>query len=178
MIDALRDPTLWQILAVIVALVTIWVMYRIANGPTHGIGFEDELTPLLSVHTDIAGRLQVKLDDRIVENPSLIRVRIVNTGRHSIRPEDFTVPLTVSLGREAEILSVEVEEVAPSDLGVRLSYPSPDPGLAPFQLQIEPLLLNYRDEFSLKMLAAGTIGSLHVSGRIESPRVPPENSVS
>lgn len=144
-------------ISVIVALATLWVMMR----PTHRLAYEKETVSLIAVDSSIAGRVRVLLEDRKVENLTLVRVRIVNIGRQPIRIEDYSDPIQIQFQGDTQLVSAEIEEVNPSDLKPLLNLDAPADAIG-----IDPLLLNPRDAFTLKLLTAGATTSPVITGRI------------
>jgi hypothetical protein len=115
--------------------------------------------PLFSVQREIKDRIKIYLDDTLVEKVNLVLIRIYNPGNDAITTRDFESPISVNLGDEAKILSVEISEKSPIDLPANISYDDNS-------VTLEPLLLNEKDSVTIKALVSRPQRAITVSARI------------
>lgn len=108
---------------------------------------------------EIDDDLELTYRGREARSSRLVLVEILNSGNAPIREEDFTQGLQVYLVEYAEVLLAEITECEPSTLR---------PVLAPSHtgVTIEPLLLNVRDSFTVKVILAHPVDQISVDGRI------------
>jgi hypothetical protein len=157
-VDVLTDPA-W--LAVIVALLTIavtgWVYWR--QRVRKDLSYDISRARLVSVGSELQGRVKVLLDDRQVKRVDLVRVELRNSGNATIRADDFETPIALALPSGAELLTVDADETEPKDLKPRLT-------VGAGRVEVEPLLLNPRDRFVVKALVSDLAGTPQITGRI------------
>ena len=114
--------------------------------------------PLVSVSEEAEGRIKILFDEKPVSNVSLAIIQITNRGS-PIPSGDFESSLTILMGRESEIMSVEVMEKQPDSLDVAFNVENG-------KIQIEPLLLNNGDSFTLKVAGTNLADNIEVTARI------------
>lgn len=105
-------------------------------------------------------------DEEIKEDVSLVLVRIVNTGNVSIKQEDFMEDILIGGDGKFKVFTAELKESSPSNIGVKINSDAGFMGL----IFITPLLLNRKDEMTLKLLIASYENELKVSSRIVGVR--------
>jgi hypothetical protein len=158
--DMLRDP-LWQFVGAVVAVLALVlsVVIALAQRQRKRLGYDIETaTPVLTMREELAGRLKVLLDDAPVEDLGLYILRISNHGNVPIRPADYDRPIKITFGADSQILSAEVTEQRPSNLGAAVTFDSSC-------VTIQPLLLNARDSFQMKCLVTRA-KRIEVEGRL------------
>ena len=114
--------------------------------------------PLVSVSEEAEGRIKILFDEKPVSNVSLAIIQIVNRGS-PIPSGDFESPLTIFMGCESQIMSVEVIVKQPDSLDVASNIENG-------KIQIEPLLLNNGDFFTLKVIGTNLAENIEVAARI------------
>lgn len=117
-------------------------------------------TPLLSVKSEVKGRIKIYLDDRPVEDVNLIMIRITNIGNDPILSKDLTTPITINFDEAAKLLSVEIFERIPVDMLL------PDMALSNNWIALSPQLLNEKDSITIKILGSGVTSAPIVRARI------------
>lgn len=90
--------------------------------------------------------------------PEIMGVTFQNVGQVPIIKDDFSEPLKLIFGERAEIVSVDVEDKKPDDLPVAFKVEGTE-------IDIEKLLLNAGDSFSLKVLGT-KVSEFSTSARI------------
>jgi hypothetical protein len=156
------DDATWQLLGVVLAFASIVVSLVIYSRQrlTKRLQYVVRTATLLTVDSSIRSHVQVTYDGREIRDLAVLDVRFLNTGSLPVRPEDFVTPIGFSLRDGAELLSAEVVESSPHDLGVRCEVPK----TRKFAL-VHPLLLNRGDGFVLRCLLSGP-PEVYVSARI------------
>jgi hypothetical protein len=160
MSEFFRD-TIWQFIGVFVALAalgfTIYVYYVQRKRKSLSCRLSTE-TPLF-VHED--GKFHTTYEGRPVHEVFLLIISVSNDGNVPIQAADFEKQLTFSFGTSARVL--EVGLLSPA------SPPSLNPILriAQSSVVVEPLLLNSKDSFTIKILCDQyTVRDFGVQARI------------
>ncbi|MCP1161299.1 hypothetical protein [Bacillus infantis] len=119
-------------------------------------------TSLLIHDESLSNRLKITIDDKIVSaDVYLVLVRIMNTGNQPIRPIDFDKAITLNMKKSRYGITIaELSEAHPTNLDVKINSSSFD------CIKVDPLLLNSKDEFTLKLLIPGYQDDLNVTSRI------------
>lgn len=172
-LEALRDP-IWQsvgvLVAVVLGLVSIWIGYLAVRKKllTYEINSASELA---TIKDDLNGRVSVLFDGKPVINTQLVILTLTNNGTLSISSNDFETPITVSFGKEIQLLTYSTEKERPVGLKPVLKETNNE-------IVIQPLLLNVGDHFSIKALVAGGIAKPVVTARIQGVREISEHHLS
>ena len=116
-------------------------------------------TQLLGVKDEIQGKVQVLYEGEEVKNVHLLTLKFSNTGNQSISSADYERPLSIQINTEAKILTHEIVEEEPENLGVEVN-------LDENKLFFSPVLLNAKDSFSVKALISDFEAEPEVDGRI------------
>ena len=172
--DILRD-SIWQFGGFVLALVAIGVSIFIYLKSRHRKELSYEIisnTSLVSIDDSddvVTGRIEILFEGHSVENVNLAITRLVNSGNVPIVKDDYDSPIKFEFGVEAEIFSVKVIQSKPENLmpTMFVHYASPHIKLKSLKgpIEIEPLLLNSKDEFTFKVLGSN-IGKISAGGRI------------
>jgi hypothetical protein len=159
--ELIRDP-LWTFVSVICALLAVIVAIVIffAQRKTKKLSYElASNTQLLGVKDEIQGKVKILYEGEEVKNVHLLTVRLYNTGNQSISSKDYERALTILVNQEAKILTYEVIDEEPNNLGATVV-------LDGNKLILSPVLMNPRDSFSIKALISDFEGKPIVDGRI------------
>lgn len=116
-------------------------------------------TSLVSLEDPAAQQLQVLFNGKPVADPTLIVLRVQNTGNVSIPKADYEQPLTFRFGEDVEVLTAEITTMTPPNLGASVNHSSNS-------ITLSPLLLNSRDELRLKVLVTGANVNVDADARI------------
>jgi hypothetical protein len=108
-------------------------------------------TPLLGLEDETAGRLQIIFDSEPVRNVHLIDVKVLNSGKQPIKPEEYEEPISLNLA-EGRILLADVAQKSSPDLRIDLSNDDKKVTLSP------PHLLNAGEWMVIRMLASRPAG--------------------
>lgn len=122
----------------------------------------------LDVVQEIQDHLQILFKERPVESGVSIQLKITNTGNLPIASKDYETPIRIGFG-DTSLVYWAIQKSVPSDLGVRLIAPvNVEEGPATLnELQLQPILLNKGDSFTIAMLVDGyKPEALRVGGRI------------
>lgn len=156
--NKLRDP-IWQFVIGILALALTFVgTWRALNTKALSVEVVSE-TPLLTVQDEAAGRLQIAFEGKPVQDVILSIIKVSNTGDVPILVTDFQRPLTLSFGQNAEVLSAEVVEMTPPNIGASAKAVSNI-------VELSPVLLNSGDTATLKILLTKYENNVTVDARI------------
>lgn len=162
--DFLRDAV-WQSIGVflsaiaILATFAVYWLQRQVKEVSFGVLSKRRL---LSVADEVASRVQVHLDGRVVQNVSLWTFGIKNTGQKAVIPDDFLRPISIGF-EDAELLSAEIAHQKPKNLGATVTS---DGSL----VTVQPLLLNPGDYLTVQVLLSGAAPDYRYDGRIVDVR--------
>jgi uncharacterized membrane protein YeaQ/YmgE (transglycosylase-associated protein family) len=115
-------------------------------------------SPIISVLDEFRDNLEIKYKGNLVESLSLIVIRIFNSGNVPIEEQEYARPLLIDFSDQSEIISVNIIEETPENLGVALKHDKTS-------ITVTPLLMNKGDSFTVQILAS-KYKMLAVSGRI------------
>lgn len=158
--ELIRDP-LWTFVGVICAVVSviITILIFIAQRKIKRLSYEfTSSTQLLSVKDEIQGKIQVLYDGEEVKNVHLLTIRFVNNGNQSISSADYERPVSIEVNSEAKILTHEVINESPENLGLSVF-------LDGRKLIFSSVLINAKDSFSIKALISD-FKEVYIDGRI------------
>lgn len=102
---------------------------------------------LLSQNATQLGNIQLKVGDIEVNQASLARIAIKNSGNEPIRASDFEKPLIIKFG--GKVLQHLIKSSSPSNLSINMTANEDE-------LVVNPLLLNHGDSFELEVISAST----------------------
>lgn len=130
--------------------------------------------------TEASVPLQVVHGSRPLTEPRLVLVTFINAGSAEIRAGDFEEPVRITFTDKTKIESVAVSQSKPHSLGASTILESDE------SIQLQPLLLNPEDRFTLELLVDGQGSAVNVSGRVAgvkellniSPTSEPKSSIS
>lgn len=96
---------------------------------------------------NVRGSLTVRWKGQDVSNLRLLELTVENTGSEPIRPSDFATPLILTISEEdpGEILDVRSVDAHPPTVATNVQT-------TPKRVDIQPLLLNPGDGFSLSLV--------------------------
>lgn len=158
----MRDPV-WQfvgaILALLAILISIWIY--LAQRKTKVLGYKIvSEASVLSANDEISGKLQILFQDNPVKNVFLVVVNISNAGNIPISSKDYERDICFIFSRDVKILTVEIAESQPENLGAEISIAENN------VITLKPLLLNSGDAITIKALISEYKPYLKVDGRI------------
>lgn len=159
--EILRDP-LWTfvgaILAILAVIVTIIIYF--AQRKIKKLSYEIvSNTQLLGVKEEMQGNIKVLYNGQEVKNVHLLTLRFLNAGNQSIVTSDYERPLSIEVNSNAKILTYEVLEQDPPNIGASLH--STDN-----KIMLNSVLLNAKDSISIKALVSDLEGNPKIDGRI------------
>lgn len=159
--DVIRDP-LWTFVGVVCAIlaVVVTVLIFFAQRKTKKLSYEiTSNTELLGVEDEIQGKVQVLYDGKEVKNVHLLTIKFTNSGNQSISSSDYERPLSIEVNPDAKILTHEVIDESPENLGASVA-------LEGNKLVFSPVLMNAKDSFSIKTLISDFEGKPSIDGRV------------
>lgn len=167
-----RNGTLFQISAgVLIALVTGLVTWYVNRRNKATKTFDFRVGPNLPIlfHRPDSGALKVTYHNAEVQNPRIIRVHFVNTGKQVIKADEFLNPYVITL-RGARLLDTALTDETADGLATYVSD-GQDPQVGKVKLTVATL--NPGDGFTVQMVVdADAVPQLTVSGRVEGQTRP------
>lgn len=157
-----RDP-IWQFFGVLITLIlgVMTLAHSWLSRQRKALSFETlSLTPLVTIHDDVDGRVQVMLDGEPVQDVQLALIKIINSGNVPIEASDYEHPVTFIVNEGAQILSVGMTEAFPKTIKTSINHNETS-------VIIAPLLLNGGDFIKFKILAANFNGKISADARIK-----------
>lgn len=147
LIDAVRDPS-WQFVGAILALISVFIgiwIYRKQNFKS--LDYSLLVRPLVRVDWKITGQIEILLNGKPIRSPSLLLLKIANSGKLAIRAGDYDKPLAAIVN--GRIINVSVAETSPGEIEHHLKWRQQDN-----EIIFEKPLLNGGDWFEIQILAS------------------------
>lgn len=161
MSEIMRDP-MWQfIIGVLIAIaaIVVTIIVYLKQRTRKSLSYEIlSLNPLLSVKEEIKEKVQILYEGKPVEKVHLILARIINSGNVPIESNQYERHVSLSFGKEAQILTAEVNKTNPESLQASIKVEGN-------KVVLTPVLLNDGDSITLKMLVS-QFDEISVDGRI------------
>ncbi len=166
--DIWRDPV-WQFIGVLAAILLGAAGLIVAIRANRQQNKRKELTyqtvfdtPLVSVDKALKSEVEIRFRGSVVEDVSLVSIKVWNSGSLAVRREDCVEPITFELaGRTVLSFGVNSEPtgvIKPENLNDFLK-------LEPNYLKLSPVLLNPADTITLNMIVSGQ-GKIRGAARI------------
>jgi len=114
---------------------------------------------IISVAEDVKKRIKIAIDGNEIENASLISLRFTNSGFTSVKEGDYAENINITFSPETEILEANITDVNPNSLTPVLNFDKS-------KVEINPLLLNRNDYFTIKILVKGNASKINIKDRI------------
>jgi len=140
-LKVLQDAGWVSILVAIVIAIVGWYFQRKRKGLSYQVVSK---YPLVFV-TESDRRVEVIYDGQVVIEPTILILRVRNSGNEPIRLEDFDRRIQFFFGEGSEIISASAMDVTPAALDVQIEVHERS-------VAVEPLLLNAGDAFSIRIL--------------------------
>lgn len=158
----LTDHQLNVIIAIcaVLALVISIAIYFLQKG-RKSLSFRiTSFVNLLSRKEELEGKVKIFYETIEVKNLQILTICFTNSGKIAIVKSDFDEPLKISFPSEVNILSAQITSTFPENLTVDYTY---------FQniLHIDPMLLNSKESFKLKIILTGQNPQIQVDARIK-----------
>jgi len=162
----LSEANFWQVIGVALATVAVVIpilIYRWQRQRRSLTYTIQSVYPLLNESEELHGRLSVQIDGERVSNVEVMFLEFKNSGNRPIAKNDFDTPLSVYFEPPVQIFSAAVVSADPENLGIVAKIEKQE-------VVIAPLLLNPRDQFTLKLLLSSDSKLFDVNGRIVGVR--------
>lgn len=162
MIEFIKDSTTQFLLEFILGVLTLGITIFSLIYYYKKKEFSKSVKEILLVESkkELAGVVDIvpwKLNET-VDNVYLILIKLQNTGKVSIKGSDFEKPISINFDK-ASILEFKIYEKFPDNLNPKLT-------LFENNIEIEPLLLNSKEWFIIKILVADYFNKLKFDARI------------
>lgn len=121
------------------------------------------MTPLLKIAKGYQDQIEIRFNKQVVKNVHLVVIRFSNSGKTSIKPDDYVRPLKISI-EKGQIISTEIVETDPDNLGELLETKDST------NIVFKKTLLNSKDEFVVNLLIgefSGDTKDIHIDARID-----------
>jgi hypothetical protein len=115
--------------------------------------------PLLRVDDRFRGQLQVSFQGKDIQDATSIILRVYNSGKLAITPNDFVRPIAFMVASNAEIINAEILKMEPENLGAKLS-------ITKNNIELQPLLMNSDDTIDISTIVASFDNNIAVDGRV------------
>jgi hypothetical protein len=161
--DFWRDPV-WQSLGVIVGavLAIVAIIISLRQLQRKALVYEIISTEniIIIANSSLTSKLEISYQGKPIKDLYLITVKFVNSGNIEIRPEDYVRQISLTFGRNSEILGNKITEQEPGNLDLKINHDKSQEALI-----VDPILLNKRDFFTIQALVTG-FQSVDTNGRI------------
>ncbi len=121
------------------------------------------VTPILKIAKGYQDQIEIRFKQQVVKNVHLAVIRFSNSGKASIKPNDFDRPLKISV-KNGQIISAEVVETEPDNLGELIETKDA------VSVVFKKTLFNSKDEFVVNLLIgefSGETKDIEIDARIE-----------
>jgi hypothetical protein len=116
-------------------------------------------TQLVGIENSIQDKIKILYDEKQVTNVHLISIKFINSGNEPISVDDFDKPISIRYDSNVNVLTHEILEKYPKNLDAVTRVKEE-------VIEVEPLLLNIKDEFTVNILASNFDGDIDISARI------------
>jgi len=103
--------------------------------------------------------LNLKISKPIHDGYSFV-IRFISLGNDPITRQDYERPITIELGKDAQIIKTEIIQVHPEDLEIEFINQTDN------SVTIRPILLNSGDYFAIKFMINCFDETINIKGRI------------
>ena len=159
----LRDP-IWQFWGVLLGALAIGVIICLyyLQLPVKAISYGTvSFAPLVSVHEDVKGRLQLFFDKKPVPNVNYVLLRVVNSGNVPIQKQDIDKPVEFTLGHSNRVKVLSADVIGTSPKGIVAVAHHTETAVT-----LMPLLLNPNDTVNIRVLMVGNDRGISANARI------------
>lgn len=159
--DLLRDP-LWQFVGVILSFAAIaasYLQFRLGASRKELAFGVLVLRRLVAIADEMASRVTVQLDGKLVSQVHLIEFGLKNSGNQPIVRNDFDASINIAFSAQTQVLSAQVIRCRPIELPAKVE-------LKNGEIFIEPLLLNPGDFIVIQVLSSGGAPEHSVAARV------------
>ena len=77
-------------------------------------------SPLVDVRTEVKDKIKIYYNENLVENLSMLKVKVRNTGYRPIREEDIKNPIEFNFGKNLSVIDYSVINTEPKGIIVNL----------------------------------------------------------
>ena len=165
-VELINSLDIFVIISVLAAIIIPTVVYWRSRASGRLLWWVERIFPLLSDESLIGKRSDIAItyQGEEIDNPWVAIIRFRNSRIRPIKKTDYNSPINIDFGDDAHAVSVSFMDV--SENGPVLSG-SPRGG----NVEIEPVLLNRNEQFSVKVIVSNPANPPTVSGRITDVRI-------
>jgi hypothetical protein len=148
-------------LSLLVAIIIGIIQINAAQRPKKDIRCTTFSTaPLVSINKRFREDLQVFFKGQIIEDATFVILEISNSGKLAITPSDFIRPIAFIFALNAEIISAEILNMEPENLGAEILISKNN------TIELKPLLMNSGDSIYISTIVTSFDKKITVDGRI------------
>ncbi|MBI3169572.1 MAG: hypothetical protein HYZ22_13900 [Chloroflexi bacterium] len=121
------------------------------------------VTPILKIAKGFQDQVEIRFKQQVAKNLHLVVIRFSNSGKSSIKSDDYVRPLKFSV-KTGQIISAEVIETDPNNLGDLIEITDST------SVVFKKTLLNSKDKFTVNILISefsGKTKDIEVDARID-----------
>ncbi len=159
--NIIQDP-LWQVIGVIIAIVGIVIVLILRHRRSLSCILLSAI-PLSNTISNAHEQLKVVFRKQILKQPFLLAFRFVNTGNIPLKPDDFMTPISIDFSKQTKVITAELIEENPNNLNTQIKAGQNN-------VEIQPMLLNPKDNFILKLLLDQFDKEININARITGIR--------
>ncbi|MFA5216121.1 hypothetical protein [Sulfuricurvum sp.] len=93
------------------------------------------------------------------DNLSVVTIRFINSGKTAIQRSEFDTPITIKIPEAKRIFQSQISYIKPKDLHIEFKQ-------IENSIQLNPMLLNPDDEFTISIILDGVIDKITPTARI------------
>jgi len=165
--SVLRDPV-WQFVAAMLALAAIVLtvyLFHLGRPKKELQVLIDTSTPLVDVHSEAMGDIEILYKGKAAKNVFLTQVRLRNSGNQAILDSDYSRNLSFEFDADAEVIDYSVTDSEPANIGMVLTRTSIS------KVEVLPVLLNPGDMTTIRFIVirqdGQAINTFRVDGRMK-----------
>lgn len=151
------DKDLLFFLGTIFVAIVIYLLQRKIKKLSYSVILN---TSLVKVNSEVKDKIQITFEGNKIENPCLIFVRFINNGNQYISASDFEESIKLIFSNDTKILQCEATDLKPDNLALEVNH-------SENTINIDPLLINQNEEFTLKLIIDSPNSSFEIIDRIK-----------
>jgi hypothetical protein len=152
--------TLISLVALIAAIIIGIFQIKLAERPKKSIKcMTVSKASLVKFDDRFKDQLQVCFQGKDIKDATSIILRVHNSGKLAITPNDFIRPISFIFASSSEIINAEILKVKPTNLGAKLL-------VVKNGIELQPLLMNSGDTIEISTIISSFNNNLTVDGRI------------
>ncbi len=112
----IRDP-IWQFIGVIIAVIALIIAILPFFGKDKALQIVIlSRSSLVKIDESVVNEFTIPFQDKTIESLDLITIKLENSGKQSIRPEDYEIPITFIFPESSTVIGAKVVETFPPNI--------------------------------------------------------------